>query len=393
MKSTHSNPAKIIGILLGVIVVILAAVRLTRGVPPFTPPTDRALTAWGTMDEATAHNLQAILDNEVNAQKTLGFQVYIRTPDGKTWSGTSGTTDLARKIPMQRNDVIRIGSTTKTFTAVLVLKLVEEGQLNLDDPLAKWFPDIPEAETITVKHLLNHSSGLAEIIPKGMMKSIISSTYWKRDELLQLIAQDKPAFEPGSAFAYSNSNYILLGYIVEDVTGKTIVQRLHEQIIDPLNLEHTFFIPYEPAPANLVTGYDRDLAHFPGLLDIQPDNVSWATLAFTSGALASTAEDVGIFFDALFTNELLDQVSLDEMTTFIPAENPGFEVQTGSGLGLMRLEIDGHELYGHVGQFMGSESIAMYEPTQNYLIVIASNLSNLEMAEVLAKLQCAILEP
>lgn len=381
-----------IGILIGLFVVGVLVLRFSRSVPHFVPPSERNLKDWGTIDQATAQRLQAILDDEVNIQKALGFQAYVRAPDGKTWSGTSGTTDLARKNLMQRDDVIRIGSTTKTFTAVLVLKLVEDGRLSLDEQISKWFPNIPNSDAITVRHLLNHTSGIAEIIPKGMMKSIIPSTYWQREEALRLIAEDKPAFTPGSKFEYSNSNYILLGYIVEDVTGKSILQLLHEQIIDPLKLEHTYFISYEQAPAGLVTGFDRDLSHFPGMLEISPDNTSWATLAFTSGAMASTADDLGIFFENLFAGKFLSPMTMKEMMTFIPASNPGFAAQTGSGLGLMRLDVDGQELYGHVGQFMGSTSIAMVSPDKGYTIVVTSNLSNPDLVEVVARLQVIILK-
>jgi D-alanyl-D-alanine carboxypeptidase len=376
-----------IGIALGLIVIGAVVLQFTRSVKPFFPPVKRQSSAWGTLDEATARKLQTVLDEEVNLQKVPGFQSFVRTSDGKTWSGTSGTTDLARKNLMQRDDVIRIGSTTKTFTAVLVLKLVEDGHLSLDDSIAKWFPTIPNAEAITIRQLLNHSSGIPEIIQKGLMKSIIPSTYWTRDELVQLIAQDKPLFTPGSQFSYSNSNFILLGFIVEDVTGKTMLQLLHEQILDPLNLANTYFIPYEPAPVSLVIGFDRDLAKIPGMLEISPGNTSWATLAFSSGAIASTADDLGIFFDNLFAGKLLSPSIMKEMTTFIPASNPGLEAQTGSGLGLMRLEVNGQELIGHVGEFMGSSSIAMYAPNQGYTIVVTCNLSYPDLAAVLASLQ------
>ena len=376
-----------IGILLGAIVLIAAGLQFTRSVKPYVPPADRQISAWGTLDDGTAQRLQAALDAEVNLQKVPGMQAFVRTADGKTWSGVSGTTDLARKDPMQREDVLRIGSTTKTFTAVLVLKLVEDGRLSLDDSLSKWFPAIPQANEITVRELLNHSSGIPEIIQKGLMKSVLPSTYWTRDELLQLIESDKLLFTPGSQFSYSNSNYILLGFIVEDITGKPILQLLHEQILDPLNLINTYLIPYEPAPARLVTGFDRDLAKIPGMLEITPGNTSWATLAFTSGAMASTADDLGVFFDHLFDGKLLSTASLDAMRTFIPAVNPGLDAQTGSGLGLMRFEVGGQELIGHVGEFMGSSSIAVYSPDKGYTIVVTSNLSNPDLAAVVASLQ------
>ena len=110
-----------VGILIGLIVIVVAIAQLTRSVSPFYPPTERQLGAWGSVDSDVAQKLQAILDKDVNSQKVPGFQAFVRTADGKTWSGTSGTTDLARKNLMQRDDVIRIGSTTKTFTAVLFL--------------------------------------------------------------------------------------------------------------------------------------------------------------------------------------------------------------------------------------------------------------------------------
>jgi D-alanyl-D-alanine carboxypeptidase len=387
LRMTHKIWILVMGIFIGLIVVAAGIYFFTRRITSFIPPADRQLGGWGTMDRETAQKLQTVLDEEVNLQKVPGFQAFVRTPDGKTWSGTSGTTDLKRHNFMQRDNVIRIGSTTKTFTAVLVLKLVEQGRLSLDDPLSKWFPTIPDAEAITIRNLLNHSSGIAEIIPKGLMKSILPSTYWTRDELVKLIARDPLLFTPGSRFEYSNSNYILLGFIVEDLTGKTVLQLLHEQILDPLNLQYTYFIPYEPAPARLLTGFDRDLAKIPGMLTISPNNTSWATLAYASGAIASNADDLGVFFDNLFEGKLLSPATLEEMETFIPASNPGLDAQIGSGLGLMCFEVAGQELIGHVGEFMGSSSIAMYAPDKGYTIVVTSNLSNPDLTAVLASLR------
>jgi len=384
---TPINWKLIAGILIGLLILIAAVLRLTRSVPAFQPPEQRQISAWGTLDGETAQKLQSILDEGVNRLKVPGLQAYVRTPDGYTWSGTSGTTDLRRKNPMRRDHVLRVGSTTKSFTAVLILKLVEEGKLSLDEPIAKWFPDIPNAEAITVRQLLNHSSGIPEFIPKVLMKSIIPSTYWQPEEMVEIIAQGKPSFTPGSDWEYSNSNYYLLGLIAEQLSGKPVTQLLHEQIIDPLHLEHTYFIPYEPAPAGLVPGFDRDLSKIPGMLDIGVRNTSWATAAFTSGALASTADDLGIFYESLFAGKLLSPSSMAEMTTFITAPNPGFDAQNGYGLGLMRLAVDGQELVGHVGQFMGSSSIAMYAPDKGTIIVLTTNLSFPEVVEVLADLQ------
>jgi D-alanyl-D-alanine carboxypeptidase len=376
-----------VGIIIGIIIVTTTVIRLTRSVPPFEPAEERQLAEWGSLDLENAQKMQAVLDEDVNLLKVPGLQAFVLTSDDKTWSGTSGTADLVRQNLMQRDDVLRVGSVTKTFTAVIVLKLVEERRLSLDESIVKWFPDFPNAEAITVRHLLNHTSGIPEIIPKVLMKSIIPSTYWKPEELVDIIAQDGPSFTPLGTFEYSNTNYILLGLIAERIAGKPFTQQLHEQIIDPLNLEHTYFIPYEQAPDNLVPGFDRDLSSFPGMLDISPDNTSWATAAFTSGALASTADDLGVFFERLFAGELLSPSTMSEMTTFVSAPNPGFSEQNGYGLGLMHLEVDGQELVGHVGEFMGSTAIAMYSPDKNYIIVVTCNLSYPNVVKVLVDLQ------
>ena len=382
----------ILGILIGLSLILLAVITFTRSVPPYTSPADHQVNPGGTLDANKAQALQAILDNAVNQLKVPGLQAYVSTAEGLTWSGTSGTSDLGRNHPMQPDDILRIGSVTKSFTAVITLKLVETGQLSLQDALAQWFPEIPGAQSITIRNLLNHTSGIEEIIPKGMMKSIIPNTVWQQDDLMKLIASSPLKFSPGSQWEYSNSNYILLGLIAEKITGKSMLQLYHQEIIDPLSLKHTSFIPFEPAPAALITGYDRDLSHFPGMLDITPANTSWATLAYSSGAMVSTAEDLGTFVNHLMAGDLLSMPMMKEMTSFVDSVNPGFPAQNGYGLGLMRLTVGEHELVGHVGQFMGFSTIAMFSPEEKYTIVVIRNLSNPELVEVISYLQEAILK-
>jgi D-alanyl-D-alanine carboxypeptidase len=182
-------------------------------------------------------------------------------------------------------------------------------------------------------------------------------------------------------------NYILLGLIAEQISGKTAVQLLRENILEPLKLQNTYFIPYEPTPEKLVRGFDRDLTHMPGLFEIGQGNTSWATSAFTSGALASTANDLGVFLENLSAGTLLSPALMREMTTFIEAPNPGFTEQKGYGLGLVQLTIDGQELFGHPGEFMGSTAQAVYSPSQNYIIVVTSNLSYPNLIDVISDLQ------
>ena len=153
----HLSWKPLVGLFL-VIIAIVAVWRLTRRVSPYIPPQNRDLQTTGTLDDATAQRLEAILDQDLNRLKIPGMQATIRTADGKTWSGASGTTDLGRKQALQPDHILRVGSITKTFTAVIILKLVEDGHLKLDDPLSKWYPDFPNAEKITIRQLLNHTS-------------------------------------------------------------------------------------------------------------------------------------------------------------------------------------------------------------------------------------------
>ncbi len=379
----------LLGIGLALIVVIGLVFRITRGVPPFHPSQARPPDSWGSLDQKTAQSLQALLDDEVNRLKVPGLQAFVRTrlPDGKTWLGASGTVDLGRRQPMRRDQVLRVGSVTKTFTAVLILQLVEEGKLSLDDRLERWFPEFPNARQITIRTLLNHRSGIPEYIPNVLMKSILPWTVWTPQEVAAIAAQNKPAFAPDSDFGYSNANYLLVGLIAEKVTGRTMSQLLRERIIGPLGLRNTYFVPYEQAPEKPAGGFDRDLSHFPGMLDIGEDNTSWATAAYASGALASTADDLGMFYQQLFEGDVLSPDSLRIMTTFPNAPNPGLPEQIGYGLGLMQMEVDGRELVGHVGEFMGSTAVALYSQSGHYEIVVICNLSYPDLFEVARRMQ------
>ncbi len=383
----HMDWKLLIGIGLALIVVTGLILRFTRGVPPYHPSQARPPDSWGSLDQKTAQSLQIVLDDEVNRLKVPGLQAFVRSSDGKTWLGASGTVDLARRQPLQRDQVLRVGSVTKTFTAVLILQLVEEGKLSLDDRLERWFPEFPNARQITIRTLLNHRSGIPEYIPNVLMKSILPWTVWTPQEVAAIAAQNKPAFAPDSDFGYSNANYVLLGLIAEKVTGQTVAQLLRARIIDPLGLQNTYFVPYEQAPETLAGGYDRDLSHFPGMLDITRENTSWATAGYASAALASTADGLGVFYEQLFEGDMLSPDSLGAMMTFPKAPNPGLPEQIGYGLGLMQMEVDGRELVGHVGEFMGSTAVALYSPSGHYQIVVLCNLSYPNLFEVVRLLQ------
>jgi len=340
--------------------------------------------------------IQKILDQAINEQKIPGLQLVIKFPDQSQWIGTSGTLTPKREIQLTNDHVLRIGSITKLYAAVLILKVVEQGKISLSDTLANWFPEIPNSEKITITELLNHTSGLREIIESfsAKMKSIFPHKNWKPSEVLKIISKQKPYFEPGTNFHYSNSNYIILGCILEKVYEKSFGSLLEDEIITPLDLKSTYLLPQAEIPQHLIPGFDRDLLPWPGLYQHKPDNTTWASLAFTSGAMATTANELLKFINALFDGELVSDELLKSMTNFVNVDKKGHPYWTGYGLGVTRFNINNHEYWGHEGLFIGFESIALYSPSKKYSIALIGNISSYDKVEIIKQIQeIILLEP
>jgi len=356
-------------------IALWAAPTMFRRVKPYQPPADRDLSGWGTMNQETATSLQSALDADVNRLGVPGLQVSIQTAEGLTWNGVSGTTDPERHVPLTREHIIRVGSVTKTFTAVVILQMVEEGKLSLEDPLSKWFPDFPNADGITIHEMLSHRSGIYEILrnPAVLVSLFFPQKSWQPHELVEIAAQEKPGAQ--GEYSYSNTNYILLGLIAEQITGQGAATVYRQRIFEPLELRDTHFVPYEAAPQILISGYDRDLLPVLGLFELKRSGVSAATAAYTSGAMISTSDDLVVFYDGLFSGKLISPAMLEEMITFFPATNSGTPQLTGYGLGLFRLKIEGEEVWASLGEFIGSMTMVTYSPSQHDIVAIIGNLS------------------
>lgn len=359
---------------------------VNRKVLPYTPA--NTTLGWGTVDSHTALHLQTVLDQAVNRCGVPGIQAAVRTSDGKTWAGVSGSVDLERRRPLQREHILRVGSVTKLFTATVVFQLIKEGKFSLDDSLARWFPDVPNAKEITLRQLLNHHSGVLNVleVPSLIFRSIWPGTYLQPNELVRMIEPRKPHSAPGVGFSYSNTNYVLLGLIAEQVSGERFETLLRQRILNRLGMKNTYFVPYEAVPDKLIYGFDRDLIPLPGLFSIAPHDKGWPTAAYASGALVSTAEDLLSFTDALFTGKLVSPASLKQMTTFLPAKSPDTKSQTGQGLGIMRFEVEGREWWGHTGEFIGFTAITAYAPKIGWTISLIGNLSVFDVETLLGEL-------
>jgi len=271
----------------------------------------------------------------------------------------------------------RIGSITKTFVATAVLQLVGEGRLELDEPVARRLPGFLAAgEQITLRHLLNHTSGLPEYAADpALFAGIAENRVWDPRELVTMAEMQPPLFEPGSAWAYSNTNYIVAGLLVEAVSGRPLARELDRRIFSPLRLRQTSF----PAATALLGGYHArgyvTTEVFP-TADGQPLDVTGynPSHAWAAGAIVSNAADLATFLKALLSGQLLPPALLQEMKQTV-AEDPSDPGKTFSyGLGLRRVTDACGANWGHGGTIFGYQSMAFWNERTERSVVLASTM-------------------
>jgi D-alanyl-D-alanine carboxypeptidase len=295
--------------------------------------------------------LRRLLDQLV-AAGAPGAAALVRE-DHAVKQAASGVADLRSGRQMRPGLNYRAGSVTKPVVATVVLQLVAEGRLSLSDTVERWLPGIlPYGHQVTIRQLLNHTSG----VPENSLEPLVvlytfphgRSRAWTPQELVALVADQPPDFPPGTAFSYSNTDYVLAGMIVEAATGRTLRQELTRRIIRPLRLRDTFFPVNRPdIPGPNPRGYSLPLGQEQGpLLDFTVYNPS---LAWGAGNLISDLGDLTRFFRALLGGRLLPAKLLAEMTTPVDTGTPGF----GYGLGLAVLQTPLGRLIGHDGAIPG----------------------------------------
>lgn len=327
---------------------------------------------------------QKILDQSINKYKFIGVQIALKDKNGVIWRGSSGTIDKERTCLLNDNHIIRIGSLSKPFLAIIILQLYESGKISLDDKICKWFPDFPQSDKISIYMLLNHSSGIKEFLGLSVFlpSSFNPNKIWTREEIYNLIKKQKLMFQPGEDHRYANSNYFLLAIIAEKLHNNELNTIIRDNILIPLQLEHTLFLPYDKTPANLINNYDRDLIPLPGWSIVKPDNTSWSSCAFGSGSMASTASDILTFYEALISNKLIKQETLDLMMEYHDSKSKDDKYLTRYGLGLFKFD-SYNDYYGHQGLFIGSEALAIFNRDMNTIFVIIANVSTTKNKDIL----------
>lgn len=319
--------------------------------------------------KAFAAQLQKALDKAVSPEIVPGAVLLIDAPKARFFSA-AGYADVEGQVLMTPERAFRIGSLTKMFTAVVLLQLQEEGFLSLDDRMIDWLPEempkLPYDDRITVRQLLNHTAGVYNYTDDQMLIELYGAdplTAPSLDVIFErLSALATPAFAPGESWAYSNTNYLLAGKVIEQVTSQPVAEVFRARIFAPLGLSHTYLAGAEPDSPALVHGYTTD-ADSGEQVDTLLWDVSWA---WTAGALVSTAEDLLIFVRALFAGALFqDPSSLEQMLTVV-------DVGGGVGYGLGIGTSSGGD-WGHSGGIPGYVSTLTYIPSEDLVLVVLLN--------------------
>ena len=308
--------------------------------------------------------LHQIVERNLAATETPGALVGVWYPGHGEWQHAAGIADLETGAPVTLDDHVRIASNTKTFVATVVLQLVDEGLVGLDDPIEDYVPGIPNGTTITVRQVLGMTAGIAdfigvpEIAAEYAANPLIAMT---PDEILAWIRESTPDFAPGAQVHYSNSNYVILGFLIEAVTGNSPAQEIEARLIAPLGLTGTSFplTPSMPQPA--MHGYFAENLGDP-LIDVTRSNPNFP---WTSGAMISTLADMRTWVEALAKgSELLSAETLAARNTWSP-----LAPSAGYGLGILNFL----GFLGHNGGIAGYSSWMLHNPDTGFTIVIVVN--------------------
>ncbi|QRO01871.1 beta-lactamase family protein [Archangium violaceum] len=333
--------------------------------------------------ERLAPRLQKALETSLQEEDLPGVTASLRLQDC-TWHGATGKSSMEPATDMKAEDRLRAGSITKTYVATVMLQLQAEGKLSLDAPLSTWFPDFPRANEITVRRLLNHTSGAANYTTLPDFAAQLESNpgkVWTPEELIALGASASPEFEPGTKWSYSNTNYILAGLIIEKVTGTPLTQQLHTRIFEPLGLKNTGLDGLEPLPALTVRGYIRPSPESTTWMDYT--DVLHPSAAGSAGALASTADEVSAFYQALLGGSLLPPQQREEMRQWVSLQSPEYPAY---GLALAKLPTPAGELHCHDGNIPGFSALAGYLPERKAAVAVLINKEDANAVGTLGRL-------
>jgi len=335
----------------------LVDVRLPRrpAVQPLDDPRTAGPASAPTTAEAAGPRFQAALEAARSYAHAYGVTFAVVRDGALAWSGATGRARDGR-TPLAPDDALVIGSVTKTFVSAVVLQLVEAGRIRLDDPARSYLPRLTWLDgEITVRQLLDHTSGLADVFNDTTRIGIEEhpDRGWTADEVLATL--HAPWYPPGENWAYANTNYFLLGMIVERVTGSTLGEEIAARFTSPLDL----------AATRVLDGRPGDL--------LEP---AWTTIFWGSGAMVSSAADLARWGAALYGDRLLDPETRALMLQFNDEDH---------GLGVQRIELNAEVAgYGHTGLLNTYTTLLVHVPDDRVTIALLVNRTDVDLLGMLA---------
>lgn len=342
-----------------------------------------AQTPAVTDSPALRQKLQAKLDEWHKNGKFAGATIGIALADGTSFGLAAGRSDLQANKPMKPGDLMMAGSVGKTYAAAVAMQLVKEGKFALDDRVEKylgsepWFSRLPNGKDITIRHLMNHTSGLVRYEFKDQFTKDLTANpgkTWKPQELIAYILDTQAPFEAGKGWDYSDTNYIVLGMIMEKVTGKKFYDLAEKRVLIPLKLQAT--VPTDSREIKgLVQGYagadnpfgGKDAVIENGKFIINPQ------FEWTGGGYAATTEDLARWAKMMYEGRGFPPEMLPEMLNGAAAPMLGRE--TKYGLGVIIRQTRAGMSYGHSGFFPGYMTDMMYFPEHKIAVAVQVNTS------------------
>ena len=292
----------------------------------------------------------------------------IRDGENVVFNKAYGFADVDKNIAADRMTKYKIGSVTKTFTAVMIMQLIEEKKLNLQTKLNRFYPKIPNAEKITIYDLLHHRTGIVDYINGDSITAKNIYRFHSKEEMIQKITDYKPLFEPGTKHEYSNSNYNLLGYIIETLTKKSYTENIQTRIVKKANLLNTYF-----PQGKIETSVGESYSYLFNGTKWEKVEEWENSIAYSAGAIISTPADLTRFMYALFDGKLIKPSSLEQMK----------EIKEGYGKALMQFPFGERRFYGHTGGIENFRAVVGYYPTEKLGISLIVNGDNFNRNDIM----------
>ena len=355
--SKRSGSIRVITILAVVLLLCFSAVALASC----------GSSSSGSLSKSKQDSLQKTLDAQMAKYKVPGAIVGMWFSEQGTWVVGSGKGDKSTGAAPNTSDKVRIGSITKTFTATAVLQLVDQKKISLDDKLSKYEPQVPDGDGITIRQLLNMTSGLFNYTDdQAFWNEFIKdpSAVWPPQKMVDIATSHPAVFPPGQQYMYCNTNFVLLGMIIENVTGKTAGEVITTGIIDKLGLKNTSFPTSTQIPAPYMHGYWPAKGQPTGSGNLADISIYSPSPFWTAGGMIGNLDDLKIWAQALSSGKLLSKEMHAEQVTFAAPNTPSYGLGVMGGAG---------KFVGHSGEVPGYNSSMYYFTSSKSTSIVLIN--------------------